>query len=289
MPVKIRFLEAGYALHPEAIATPGKSWKPGRFPASVAVIEHPKHGVVLFDTGYSPRFYEQTKYFPNRFYALVTHVSITPEVTAVEQLKQMGIHSSDVRTIVLSHFHADHVGGVADFPRAQYVYAREGYERVRNLHGIGAVKAGFLSGLLPSDFVARSRPILSQEWRDGVGSVPGFSRGMDLFGDGSVVAIPLPGHAEGHLGLEVRTGDGPPLFLVGDACWSTEAYQKNILPRLLARIALSDWDEYRETLGKIHEAHINAPEVKIVPCHCSTTLSEVCAEASVEMSTEMRI
>ena len=55
--VSLRLLEAGYCRVPEFLSIRGGSLRPVRFPASVAVIEHPREGVILFDTGYSPRFH----------------------------------------------------------------------------------------------------------------------------------------------------------------------------------------------------------------------------------------
>src|SRR6202012_2959756 len=104
--------------------------------ATVAVIEHSKHGVVLFDTGYSMRFYEQTKYFPNRFYSMVTPVTITPETSALYQLKEQGIGFRAIKHVGLSHVHADHIGGVADFSHSQYIYRKEAYDAVRGLSSL---------------------------------------------------------------------------------------------------------------------------------------------------------
>ena len=47
-----------------------------RFEATWAIIKHPSKGTVLFDTGYTQRFYTATKYFPNSIYATITKVEI---------------------------------------------------------------------------------------------------------------------------------------------------------------------------------------------------------------------
>jgi glyoxylase-like metal-dependent hydrolase (beta-lactamase superfamily II) len=269
----LSFLEAGFTRHVEAGAMRGGSLRPVRFPASVAVIEHPREGVVLFDTGYSPRFHEQTKSFPNRFYSLITPVTIKPEETAAAQLKVRGISPRDVRHVILSHFHADHIGGVADFPQARYVYRAVGFEAVRHLRGMGALRAGFLSGLLPQDFLARSRALTDADFKVGRYGFHDFDVACDLFGDGSVLLVDLPGHAIGQIGLLARSRDGRRYFLVADACWGERAYREMRLPSPVARVIFANWSTYKDTLGKIHRLSRQEPELQIVPCHCDRTLA----------------
>jgi glyoxylase-like metal-dependent hydrolase (beta-lactamase superfamily II) len=270
-PVNLWFLNAGYCTHPEFVSIRGGSRKPVRFNSSVAVIEHPQHGVILFDAGYSTRFHDVTRKFPDRLYALVTPVTISPEDVAVHQLKQKGVAASDVRMIVVSHFHADHIGGVGDFPQAQYVYQKAGYDFVRGLQGFARVcKGGFLPGLLPSDFEARSRPVLAGD-ANALCPAP-FKSGWDLLGDGSIVLVDLPGHARGHSGLLVSASDGHRYFLVGDACWSARAYREKRLPFPITRLIFDDWTAYRETLHGLHDLNRRDPDLRIVPCHCSETV-----------------
>jgi glyoxylase-like metal-dependent hydrolase (beta-lactamase superfamily II) len=273
--VRVSFLEAGFTKHLEAISLAGGRLKTIRFPATVAVIEHSKHGVVLFDTGYSMRFYEQTKYFPNRFYGMITPVTITPETSALYQLKSRGIGERDIKHVVLSHFHADHIGGAADFAHAQYIYRQNAYGAVRSLSSLRSVRAGFLRGLLPSDFERRSRCLTDSDFVVGKADCAGFESGCDLFGDGSVVALDLPGHAIGQLGLLVKASDGDRYFLVADACWGKTAFVESRPPNAIVRTFFSDWVEYNQTLQKIHHVHSSMPKIKIVPCHCDQTWTDL--------------
>jgi glyoxylase-like metal-dependent hydrolase (beta-lactamase superfamily II) len=271
--VDLWFLEAGSCTHPEKMVLAGGRRVPVRFGSSVAVIEHPRHGVVLFDTGYSPRFHQATRPFPQRLYALVTPVTIAPEETAVHQLRARGIAAEDVRTVVLSHFHADHVGGAADFPRAAYLFQRSAYESLRHRGAFASVRAGFLPALLPQDFEQRARPLDLDQARPGlcIDARPGW----DLFGDGTVVLVDLPGHAPGHSGLFVQASDGYLYFLVADACWTARAYRERRYPNPLTRLVLDDWSQYRSTLDDLHAFAGRHPEVRIVPCHCAETHAEM--------------
>ena len=51
---------------------------PVRFEAIWAEIDHPTQGKILYDTGYTWRFLDATKRFPQRIYAELTKVSILP-------------------------------------------------------------------------------------------------------------------------------------------------------------------------------------------------------------------
>ncbi|MNX77362.1 N-acyl homoserine lactonase AttM [compost metagenome] len=168
---------------------------------------------------------------------------------------------------MLSHFHADHVGAVADFPEARYLYSRESYAAMRPLTGFGAVRAGFLRGLLPDDFEARSAHFEDLPACDLGERYAPFNRGADLFGDQSVVAIPLPGHAIGHYGLMVQTGEGA-VFLVADAVYKTQAFKEHRRPMGIARLIFADWQGYLDTLRRLHEFHQARPDVLIMPAHC---------------------
>ncbi len=264
--VSLRLLEAGYCRVPEFLSIRGGSLRPVRFPASVAVIEHPREGIILFDTGYSPHFHAQTRHFPNRFYAWATPVTIAPEDTAERQLAALGIQTGDVRTVILSHFHADHVAGVSDFSNARYLYLRAAYSTLMNLGDWGSIRAGFLRGLLPGDFEPRSRPLEPEDLRHDSGLGP-FPKGFDIFNDGSILAIPLPGHAPGHLGLLIQTAEGRTL-LAGDACWSRQAFLEQRLPPLLIHRASHDPAGYVDTLSRLHALANAYPDLRILPSHC---------------------
>ena len=155
----ITFIEAGSTEQLEKFVNPetGK-WKKIKFPATVAVIEHSKAGVILFDTGYSPRFHEKTKYFPEKIYALITPIKNSPESTAFSQLKKIGINPNDISHVVLSHFHADHISGAADFNKAKYIYSFHELNYFKSLSRIMQVKSGFIAGLLPDDLENRAIP-----------------------------------------------------------------------------------------------------------------------------------
>lgn len=271
--VEITILKAGYCTHPEVMVLPGGSWKSMVFPASYALIRHPV-GWILFDTGYSERFYQETQTLPNKLYALLTPVYLQSQDSALAQLEQLGIKPQDIKYIIISHFHADHIGGLKDFPQAKFLCSQLGYNTIKNKRGFFALKAGFLPGLMPDNFENQVVFIESNQIINLPENFKPFERGFDLFNDGSLVAVELPGHAVGQMGLYLTDNSGKQYFLIADACWLNRSYQELIYPQRIADILFADKTAYRETLKKIHQLYRNNPDVKIIPSHSSIALLE---------------
>lgn len=262
-----RLYEAGYCTHPELATRRGASAKACQFPALVALLRHPVEGLVLFDTGYSEHFIAATDPFPERLYRWTTPVHLQPHHSLAAQLRIDGIASSRIAWVVVSHMHGDHVGGLADFPEARMACAREAWDDLHARSRIGALRKGLLPRLLEGRDADRMR------WFEGCSQVrlmPSFDclgHAYDLFGDGSILLVPLPGHAAGHYGLLFRDAQGW-VFLVADAAWSSQSIRDNTPPPMLVTAWLGDTDAYRATLAMLHVLQRDAPEVRIVPAHC---------------------
>lgn len=270
-PVKLIIRATGHCVHPEWLTLRGGSLRPVPFPAGFACVLHPEHGPVLFDTGYSSRFFQETAKLPNALYRYITPVKYKEEDSAAHQLRLEGIHPMDVRYIVLSHFHGDHIGGARDFPNARFIYSDKAYDAVNKLGPLASVKAGYLRGLLPDDFAERSLP-----FREGDKTAPfpsGFpcGEGYDLFGDGSMLAVELPGHAAGMIGLFVSTASRDYL-LCADAVWSSRAYLERRPPHLAASLIMSDRHAYKRSFRTLERIAEWDPAMAIVPSHCRQAL-----------------
>ncbi len=276
---KLELLSTGFTTQPEHLVLRTPTLARMRFPALVALLMHEKHGPILYDTGYSPRFYEATRPFPERLYAWATPVRPDPTRSAVAQLERRGIRKKDVEWIFVSHFHADHVAGLADFPSAKYIYFRHALEGFLPLGRFAGTTAAFLRGLLPSNLEERSRCLdLAHEAVPLPPECMPFVCGVDIFGDGAMFAVELPGHTDGQLGLFVRRENGSLDFLIGDACWTSRTFRERRLPHPVAKLLFSNWDAYADTVERIADLHERVPDLRILPSHCDEVRARYVAD-----------
>ncbi len=273
---EVRFLSAGFCTHQQKAVYRAGKWIKKRFPSVATLIVHEKEGPVLFDTGYARRLLDETHTFPERLYEMMTPVQVEQQEEAASQLKAMGIQPQEIKNIVISHFHADHVAGLKDFGNSRFHFHPAGYRDIQARGRFSGVSAGLLKGLLPQDFEARS---LALEDRSGFAEIPELGKGWmgrPLFKDESILVVPLPGHAAGHLGLFVRPRSGKPKFLLGDAVWVKESLETGVGPIPLVRLLFDSWSEYQKTLRRLHESYLEASgQVEFIPCHCERTYEEL--------------
>lgn len=265
--VRFKLLEGGYCTHKEKMVIKGGRNETVKFPSMFGVIAHEKHGIILYDTGYTERFYQETKSFPEAIYAKITPVFVKEEDTAVYKLRQLGINPEDVSYIIISHFHADHIAGLNDFPNAKYIYMKDGYEKVKKLKKIASVRAGFLRGLLPEDFESRSILLDEDKYKYQVDPIEPFDYTFDFFGDGKIKFVPLKGHYKGHLGSMI-TSEESKYFMIADSCWLSKSFRENILPNKIATFIMENSLDYKITLQRIHAFYKANPDINIIPSHC---------------------
>ncbi|MGA0198233.1 MAG: MBL fold metallo-hydrolase [Prochlorotrichaceae cyanobacterium] len=271
MSLKVDFFQGGYCTHPEKIVISDGNWSTQQFPSLFVLITHPQLGLILFDTGYSDRFFQETRDFPLNIYAFITPVYFQEEDSAVSQLQEKGIEPEAIKYVIISHFHGDHIGGLQDFPHAQFICFKSAYQAVKGLRGFNALRAGFLAGLVPEDFEKRTLFVENKNSIPLPSECAPFENGFDLLGDQSLIGIELPGHATGQLGLFFTDENHQSYFLIADACWLSRAYQEFIKPHPITSLIFSDQKEYVDTLSKIHQLHKANPNLKIIPTHCRTT------------------
>ena len=245
-----------------------------RFPAVVVYFEHPQQGPYLIDTGYSSAVWDATRGFPQRVHRWATPLTLSPHSNAAGELIHAGIDPQAIQRILLSHFHVDHIGGVTCFERAKFVYRHQGLSELRSKKLREQLHHGFLDELLPHDFSDRSEHINEQDFTPGEGLLRGFLT-LDLFADGSLILVDLPGHAIGHTGYLLNTIHGPVFYIV-DATWNMGVLKsRRELPRL-TRYLQHDYAAYRTT----QLALLNIAErVRMLACHCPETQRELRSDA----------
>jgi N-acyl homoserine lactone hydrolase len=169
-------------------------WSSATLPVNVFLVEH-ADGPVLFDAGQTAEA-ARPGYFPRWHpFLRLSRFELGPADEAGAQLEAAGIHLDEVRSVVLSHLHTDHAGGIAAFGRARVIVTRSEWQAAG---GFG----GRVRGYLPQHWPRGLRPLLVDF--DGPPLGP-FSASHELAP--GLVLVPTPGHTRGHAALLVRDGD----------------------------------------------------------------------------------
>jgi glyoxylase-like metal-dependent hydrolase (beta-lactamase superfamily II) len=190
--VRVRTLTCGWLVADAGGMVPGQTGSM-RMPVGAFLVEHPD-GTAVFDTGMHAEL-EQTK-ARMRSTAELFELDLADGWTLTGQLAERGLAPDDVDLAIVSHLHFDHCGGLAQLPDARLLVQQAEWD------------AAFAGPLVdfgvfnPDDFdIGHERLALDGE--------------HDVFGDGSVVVVPTPGHTAGHQSLLVEGR----LLLTGDACY----------------------------------------------------------------------
>ena len=237
---------------------------------TIGIIRHPKHGLTLFDTGYSPRFDQATRRFPFSLYRLITPVTTSPNHTALAIIKRLGYQPSDVKRILLSHFHGDHTCGLRDFPEAEIITTTDAWNSIKNKTGIRALRLAHLPSTLPEDIEDRLC-LLDRFHSSGIGP---FDRTFDLFDDGSIRLIKLPGHAAGQFGALLQTGPAERKLLVADAVWTSDSISAGLPLTIPFKFTAACASAASVTQQQLIAFNNQFPAIKILPTHCPTVAVE---------------
>ena len=157
-----------------------------------------KHGneYMVWDTGFAPGSN------PN-----------APKVGIVDRLKELNVTPAQVKYVGISHFHGDHTGQLAPFTNAMLFIGKGDWDGITAPTPMqGANVAGFKS------------------WIDEKRKVEPLTGDKDVFSDGSVIVLRMPGHTPGHSCLLVRLKDMGPVLLTGDLVHFRENYETNGVP-----------------------------------------------------------
>src|SRR5215217_836715 len=227
-------------------------------PINVYVIEH-REGLVLFDTGQDRASVTDPDYFPsglNGFvYSRLARFDIGPDQTLTTGLRGLGHTIDDVHTAVVSHLHQDHIGGLPVLGRSEIVVSRQEWE---SLHRPFAEARGLMPAHI--DLPGLRWKQIEPEGLADSALLP-FGGGHDLFGDGSLMLLPTPGHTPGSLSMLVRRPGRHPLLLVGDLTYDDQLLAAGQLP------GVGDKRQMRSAAARVNALRKTLPGLVVLPAH----------------------
>jgi N-acyl homoserine lactone hydrolase len=177
-------------------------------PVSMWIIDHPK-GLIVFDTGNNVAISDggcKQYWVPGNCDGLKP--SQKRDDVIDRQLTKAGFSADQVKIVITSHSHLDHIGNIKMFPKATHVIQKKELyqawwpEKFQRGGGV------FVMG----DFDGPARDFNYME----------LDGDYDLFGDGSVTVISTPGHTLGHQSVRVKLASGKVMAMSQDAIWMKE-------------------------------------------------------------------
>ncbi|WP_411818496.1 N-acyl homoserine lactonase family protein [Hyphococcus sp. DH-69] len=197
-------------------------------PASCYLIRHPK-GDLMWDTGLPNALNEIEGGVTNEPF----HVSLP--VTISTQLEMIDMSIDDVEYLALSHSHFDHAGGAGQFAESTFIV----HEKEREFMFRDEARAD-------EDGFAAYSALEDAETIE-------FTSDYDVFGDGSVMILSMPGHTPGHTVLKVDLENEGPVLLVGDLYHFHESRENRYVPKFNTDVedTLASMDRFEDLAQKI--------------------------------------
>jgi len=235
-------------------------------PTYAFAIEH-SDGVILVDTGSNAGLMNLPRWHP--YFRLAVRFDIDREQEIGKQLASIGVGARDVKTVVLTHMHIDHDGGLKDLPFSEVV-AAPGELKIAS--GLAGQIRGYLPRRWPSGFDPKPLAFDAEP----LGPFPASRR---LTRDGVVVAIPTPGHTAHHISVAVRDQDAT-LLIAGDASYTEANLRAGLVDGVSENAAVAEL-----TLRRLREFAAERPTV-FLPTHDPGTPERLAARTRIHASEE---
>ncbi|SDW58280.1 N-acyl homoserine lactonase family protein [Nitrosomonas communis] len=175
----------------------------------LAYLIETSNGRILYDVGCDYRKLTNPALRTRYFTSLPSSIE-TPRMQANQRiphyLERLGLTSSDIDLVFISHLHFDHAGGLYDLPGCEVHIHRD---------ELTAAKSGLDSGVFADELVK------SDQW---------YVQTSEYEVAPGVQAITTPGHTAGHMSLLIQLPKGRPVILCGDAADLNENLSDEIAP-----------------------------------------------------------
>ena len=225
-------------------------------PIHAWLIDHPD-GPILVDAGIHARqAHEHGAYYRGIAHYLHDHdeFGLDRSEELPQALEHLGRRPSDVRQVVVTHLHEDHIGGIAYLPDAEVVVSRAEWEQ----------RQWRLFGFLPMVYQPSLASFGAVSQIDFVsGPFESFESSHDLTVDGAVKLLPTPGHTPGHMSVLVRL-DGYELLITGDTMYTLRHLATEDVQAFGAGPWVARQNAANRRIGQLKRAR---PNLVLVPGH----------------------
>lgn len=218
------------------------------------VLRHPTRGLFLVDTGVERALRDRPREAAVRgFVASYLHFGTMKVVAPLGDWIAAHQKEGPIRGVFLTHVHPDHISGMVDVPSSAIVYTGPDELRTPLGHNL------FLQST--NDRALAGKPPV-EEWPFGPDPSGRFEGVIDVFGDGQVWALWVPGHTHGSTAFVVRTPRGP-VLLTGDASHTRWGWEHGVEPGSLSdEVAAS-----RVSLERLRALAAEHPRLDVRPGH----------------------
>ena len=170
-------------------------------------------------------------------YRFPNPITLKKEDTIDYQLRKKGISIEEIKYIIVSHLHPDHIGGLKFFPNSNLILTETCYNSFKSK------KDDFLifNELLPDDFENRLTLIGKENYKENKLFL--YKNSFDLFSDSSMLMVEIDGHAKGQACVYMPELK---LFIGADVCWGTEYLPFTDKMKWLARKIQNNFEDYQQ-------------------------------------------
>ncbi|MFC6181579.1 N-acyl homoserine lactonase family protein [Lactiplantibacillus daowaiensis] len=170
-------------------------------PVSSYLIEHP-NGLVLIDTGWHERV-RQSQWQELGLQTQINKAYLPAGWSVREQLARLGYQPSDIDYLVLSHLHSDHASGLPLVKDAQHILVSQPEWQAAQHDKLRYIPKMW-------------QGVNVQTYDFSASKLGPFHQSFDLFGDGSLQFIYVPGHSRGLAATLVQGASGQQVLLASD-------------------------------------------------------------------------
>ncbi|WP_394839738.1 MBL fold metallo-hydrolase [Pendulispora rubella] len=257
--VDVCWLEFARREAPGRVAMAGFSTKPEwHVTVSGLLVRHPR-GDVLVDMGFSSHYDEEIADYPALLRFWLGQIKSEVLHSAPDAVRAAGADPAKLTWAIPSHAHIDHAGGLVDLPGVPVLLPQE---EIDFFAEYGTQKT---RKVIP----AHARAVQGRTTAIHFEKKPyeTFDESADVFGDGSIVIVKLPGHTPGSIGTFVNASVEKRFFHVGDTVNVAEAIDARRPKSLVMSGTDHDEEGANAIVSRLAQLHAQAPEVVILPAH----------------------